>query len=411
MEETQGIKKVKRSIKIYPIFASFTGDMIFLVPIDTLFLTLVKGLTASQITAMTMVSLIICILSQKIILSIVKKIGNVNSLRLGSFMLLIASILVTFGNSFPFMLLFKTVFELARIFLNMDEIVLKNNLNAVDRSDDYYKIRNSTKIIYSLITLLTTLVAGSLFNIDNYLPMYLSIGICIILFGISFLCYEAKTKIKTTTQANNKKLKVTNIIFLVILSNAVFYSIIKMGQNNSKLFMQYDFQKFLSIEMVTYYITTIVFISRIARLVGNILFGKVYKKIKDKMSIALSICLVLAFTLLLLGHFINMAFAVKVLLMSLGFFLILAIRDSFQVYIEDVALGITNKDEQQKIILKIEISRRIGALILSTLFTLILMRYELVVVEFILLILSVVEIFISKQLCNKLTEIRREKLA
>ena len=411
MEETQGIKKVKRSIKIYPIFASFTGDMIFLVPIDTLFLTLVKGLTASQITAMTMVSLIICILSQKIILSIVKKIGNVNSLRLGSFMLLIASILVTFGNSFPFMLLFKTVFELARIFLNMDEIVLKNNLNAVDRSDDYYKIRNSTKIIYSLITLLTTLVAGSLFNIDNYLPMYLSIGICIILFGISFLCYEAKTKIKTTTQTNNKKLKVTNIIFLVILSNAVFYSIIKMGQNNSKLFMQYDFQKFLSIEMVTYYITVIVFISRIARLVGNILFGKVYKKIKDKMSIALSICLVLAFNLLLLGHFINMSFAVKVLLMSLGFFLILAIRDSFQVYIEDVALGITNKDEQQKIILKIEISRRIGALILSTLFTLILMRYELVVVEFILLILSIVEIFISKQLCNKLIKIRREKLA
>lgn len=39
-----------------------------------------------------------------------------------------------------------------------------------------------------------------------------------------------------------------------ILSNAVFYSIIKMGQNNSKLFMQYNFQKFLSVEMVTYYI-------------------------------------------------------------------------------------------------------------------------------------------------------------
>ena len=91
--------------------------------------------------------------------------------------------------------------------------------------------------------------------------------------------------------------------------------------------------------------------------------------------------------------------------------MILAIRDSFQVYIEDVALGIANKDEQQKIIIKIEVSRRIGTLILSTLFTLILMRYELVVVEFILLILSIVEIFISNQLCNKLTKMRREKLA
>lgn len=410
MEETQSIKKAKRSIKIYPIFASFTGDMIFFVPIDTLFLTLVKGLTASQITAMTMVSLIVCILSQKIILSIVKKIGNVNSLRLGSFMLLISSVLVTFGNNFPLMLLFNTVFELAYIFLNMDEIVLKNNLNAVDRTDDYYKIRNNTKILYSLITLLTALVAGSLFNIDNYLPMYLSIGICIILFGVSFLCYEAKNKIKETTKSDNNKLKITNIIFLVILANAVFYSIIKMGQNNSKLFMQYDFQNFLSIEMVTYYITAIVFVSRIARLLGNIVFGKVYKKIKDKMSIILSICLALSFTLLLLGHFINMSFAIKVLLMSLGFFLILAIRDSFQVYIEDVALGIANKDEQQKVIIKIEVSRRIGTLILSTLFTLILMRYELVVVEFVLLILSIIEIFISKQLCNKLTKIKREEV-
>ena len=45
MEKAESLKKAKRSIKIYPIFASFTGDMIFFVPIDTLFLTLVKELT------------------------------------------------------------------------------------------------------------------------------------------------------------------------------------------------------------------------------------------------------------------------------------------------------------------------------------------------------------------------------
>lgn len=119
-----------------------------------------------------------------------------------------------------------------------------------------------------------------------------------------------------------------------ILSNAVFYSIIKMGQNNSKLFMQYNFQKFLSVEMVTYYITTIVFISRIARF---------------------------------------------------------------------AALTISNKDEQQEIIIKIEVYRRLGTLILSAIFTLILMKYELIVIEFILLSLSISEIFINKSLCNKLS--------
>lgn len=398
----QDIKKIKRSIKIYPIFASFTGDMIFFVPIDTLFLTLVKGLNASQITAMTMVALIICIISQKAILATVKKIGNVNSLRLGAILLLIAALVLTFGKSFALMLLYKSINEIAFMFLNMDEIILKSNLNAVNRKDDYYKIRNKSKIMYSIITLLTALVAGKLFNINQYLPMYLSIIIYILLIGLAFMYYEAKTNETKEIKENKKKVKITSVIFLVILSNAVFYSIIKMGQNNSKLFMQYDFQKFLSIEMVTYYITTIVFISRIARLVGNIVFGKVYSKIKDKMSIVLTICLSMAFSLLIIGHYINVEFIYKVIIMSLGFFLILATRDSFQIYIEDVALSISDKEEQQKIVIDIEVYRRLGTLILSAIFTLILMKYELIVIEFILLGLSIGEIFVNKKLCDKL---------
>ena len=398
----QDIKKIKRSIKIYPIFASFTGDMIFFVPIDTLFLTLVKGLNASQITAMTMVALIICIISQKAILATVKKIGNVNSLRLGAILLLIAALVLTFGKSFALMLLYKSINEIAFMFLNMDEIILKSNLNAVNRKDDYYKIRNKSKIMYSIITLLTALVAGKLFNINQYLPMYLSIIVYILLVGLAFMYYEAKSNETKEIKNNKKKVKITSVIFLVILSNAVFYSIIKMGQNNSKLFMQYDFQKFLSIEMVTYYITTIVFISRIARLVGNIVFGKVYSKIKDKMSIVLTICLSMAFSLLIIGHYINVEFIYKVIIMSLGFFLILATRDSFQIYIEDVALSISDKEEQQKIVIDIEVYRRLGTLILSAIFTLILMKYELIVIEFILLGLSIGEIFVNKKLCDKL---------
>ena len=398
----QETKKINRSIKIYPLFASFTGDLIFFVPIDTLFLTLVKGLNASQITAMTMVALMICIVFQKVILAIVKKIGNVNSLRIGATMLLMASLVLTFGKSFISMLLYRSIHELAVMFLNMDEIILRNNLKSVNRKDDYFKIRNKSKIIYAIITLFTAFVAGKMFNLNNYLPMYLSILIYVLVLGTAFLYYEAKIDDEQETKKEHKKFKITSIIYYVILSNAVFYSIIKMGQNNSKLFMQYDFQKFLSVEMVTYYITTIVFISRIARLVGNVIFGKVYLKIKDKMSIVITLCLSLAFSLLIMGHFIKSMFICKVIIMSLGFFLILAIRDSFQTYIEDVALAISNKEEQQEIIIKIEVYRRLGTLILSAIFTLILMKYELIVIEFILLVLSIIEIFINKKLCSKL---------
>ena len=154
----QDIKKINRSIKISPIFSSFTGDLIFFVPIDTLFLTLVKGLNASKITAMTMVSLLICILFQKVILKTVKRIGNVNSLRLGAFMMLIASAILTFCKSFPLMLVYKSINEIAFMFLHMDKIILKNNLNEINREKDYYSIRNKSKIMYAIITLFTALV-------------------------------------------------------------------------------------------------------------------------------------------------------------------------------------------------------------------------------------------------------------
>lgn len=401
----QNTKKIKRSINLYPIFASFTGDLILFIPIDTLFLTLAKGLNASQIAAMTMVALLICIVCRKMILYIVKKIGNVNSLRLGTIMYFISALILIFGKSFISMLLYRSIHEIAVMFLNMDEIILKNNLNSINRKDDYCKIRNKSKIMYAIITLLGALVAGKLFNINYYLPLYLSIIGYVFLIGMAFMYYEVKVEENVEgkeIQGNDKKVKITSALFWVILSNAVFYSIIKMGQNNSKLFMQYDFQKLLSVKMVTYYITTIVLISRVVRLIGNIFFGKLYLKIKDKMSIILTICLSMAFLLLITGHYINIEFKFKVIIMSLGFFLILAIRDSFQVYIEDVALNISNKDEQQKVIIDIEVYRRVGTLILSAIFTLILMKYELILIEFILLGLSIIEIFINQKLYNEL---------
>ena len=66
--------------------------------------------------------------------------------------------------------------------------------------------------------------------------------------------------------------------------------------------------------------------------------------------------------------------------------------------VEMVTYYITTQD----IIIKIEVYRRLGTLILSAIFTLILMKYELIVIEFILLGLSIIEIFINKRLCNKL---------
>lgn len=401
----QNISKIKRSIILYPIFYAFSADLIFFVPIDTLYLNLVKGMDASQISAMTMIGLLVCILAKNTIVKIAKKIGNANSVKVGVLMLFIASIILTFGKSFISLVMYKIIYEVAFMFWNLTSILLRNDLIYLNKQDKYFSVRNKAKVMYGITTMITALASGYLFNLDKYLPMYISIIMYFIIFIVSFAFYEEKVDEENDirpTNTDNKKISITSTIFFIILSNAIFYTVIKLGQNNSKLFMQYDFQKVLSVEMVTYLITVIVFISRIVRIIGNIIFDKLYLKIKDKMSMVLTILEFMAFALLIIGHFIGFNFILKVIVMSAGFFLILAIRDSFSIYIEDTALKITKQDEQQKIMINIETYRKLGQLLLSVVFTLILMKYELIVIEFILLGLSTIEIIVNRKMCKKL---------
>lgn len=397
----QNIKKINRSIKIQPLFSAFSDDLIFLVPIDTLFLTITKGLNASQIQFMTMLSLMIGILSRRVLLNLSNKIGNIKSLRLGSLLLLISAIIITFGKQPIIIYVYRVVYELAFMFLAMSLIVLKDNLQYINKGNEYFKIRNKTKILYSTTTMVTALLSGYLFNLNNYLPLFAQIVLCLIMFIMSFLLYDVETESKN----NDKVKKDSNIVkkfvginLLIILSFAISTTIVKLGQNNSKLFMQYDFQKFLSTEMVTYYITIIVFISRIARLLGNVIFGKVYKKANDKMNIIITVFLTLAFVLLIIGHYINFSFVYKVIIMSTGFFLILATRDSFKLYLEDIALENTKKEEQKKILIDMQVYMKIFSLIGSAIFTLILLKYELIVLEFILLGMCIIELCINSKL-------------
>ena len=93
-------EQIKKFNKVFPWYSGLSGDLLFQVAIDTLFLTVVKQFNASQIVSLTTVSLMTCIALQIPLLKIIKKIGNTNSVRLGSLLMLISSILLTFGTKY-----------------------------------------------------------------------------------------------------------------------------------------------------------------------------------------------------------------------------------------------------------------------------------------------------------------------
>ena len=403
-------QNLKRFNKLFPWFAGLSGDLLFWVAIDTLFLTVVKKFTASQIVSLTSISLITCILLQVPLLNIIKRIGNTKSVRLGSLLLLISSILLTFGTNYIIIVIGKILYEVAFTFQNMINAVLKNNLELQNRENEYIKFRTNANTIYAVVTMIISFVASIMFNINNYLPMIGCILFCFICFVLSLnmIDYSNNDCIKDKTYEKKKdkpkKIRYSKIIIFIIISYGLFYPIVNSGQSNGKLFIQQELLKNFDVEKTALIIGGILCISRIVRVISNISFNKIHKKYKRKVGFLLPFLLSLSLCLMVGGYVITYSIILKILIMSLGYVIVLFIRDPFKVYMQDLALKKVEKEQQQSLLTTLDLSRKIVRAIMSLSFTAILVNNPMIVVITILIILSVIEIFISLYLYRMIQE-------
>ena len=395
--------------KLFPWFAGLSGDLLFWAAIDTLFLTVVKNFNASQIVSLTSISLITCILLQIPLLNIIKKIGNTKSVRLGSLLLLISSILLTLGTNYIIVVIGKILYEVAFTFQNMINVVLKNNLELQNRENEYIKFRTNANTIYAIATMIISFVASFMFNINNYLPMIGCIMFCFVCFVLSFNMIDysnnncIKSKIYKENKDKLKKINYSKIVLFIIISYGLFYPIVNSGQSNGKLFIQQELLKNFNVEKTALIIGGILCISRIVRVISNISFNKIHKKYKDKVGFLLPFLLSLSLCLMVGGYLITYSIILKILIMSLGYIIILFIRDPFKVYMQDLALKKAEK-EQQSLLTTLDLLRKIVRAIMSLSFTVILVNNPMIVVIIILIILSVIEIFISLYLYRMIQE-------
>lgn len=403
-------QNLKRFNKLFPWFAGLSEDLLFWVAIDTLFLTVVKKFTASQIVSLTSISLITCILLQVPLFNIIKRIGNTKSVRLGSLLLLISSILLTFGTNYIIIVIGKILYEVAFTFQNMINAVLKNNLELQNRENEYIKFRTNANTIYAVATMIISFVASIMFNISNYLPMIGCILFCFICFVLSLnmIDYSNNDCIKEKTYEKKKdkpkKIRYSKIIIFIIISYGLFYPIVNSGQSNGKLFIQQELLKNFDVEKTALIIGGILCISRIVRVISNISFNKIHKKYKGKVGFLLPFLLSLSLCLMVGGYLITYSIILKILIMSLGYVIILFIRDPFKVYMQDLALKKAEKEQQQSLLTTLDLSRKIVRAIMSLSFTAILVNNPMIVVITILIILSVIEIFISLYLYRMIQE-------
>ena len=390
--------KLYRSIKIYPIFYGLTADLIFWIAINTLFLTTVKNLTPAQINSMEAIATGIGIIFQLFLVKIVRKIGNINSVKLGVTLLFLSVLLNTICTKYIGFLIAELLYTIGFVFKHMDNVILIKNLKYIDKSDDYIKYQTKGSMIYSLVTLIISLISGFLFNINPYIPMIICMTICFINILLTYFIYDVPI-IKEEEKKDNKKINLNKPIIYMILLYGLFYALIATGQKNSKLFIQINMQDFLSINKVAIYMSIFIFISRISRLTSNLVFVKVYNRLKNKTIYLLELILVLAFTLLLTGNFIGRNM-IGIWTMAIGFFLFLLIRDPVDTYLRKTLFDNSKEEIHDKIVNYITLSRKIFSLLYIMIISIMLINLNYVYVMSLLLVIAISLIILIRKIIS-----------
>ncbi len=397
MESENNSKYINKFVKIYPYLKGFTDDLLFFIAIDTLFFTTQKGLSEQQIVMLTTISSIFSIVFRLLLIKVIERIGNTKSVRLGMILLLFSAIFITFGKSYFVLALGKIVYEIAWVFKDMENVMLKNNLSVIGKSDFYAKIAGKGMTIYAFLTFIVSLTSGVLFNKDPHLPMYLCIVICLIATVMYFYMKDVSSSNVTKRVKRNNKINLPSIIWSILISYCIFYGIISASQTNSKLLIQYELSDVYDISKVSIYLSIIVAFSRVARLASNIIFHKVYSKIKDKSIIILSSMLFSAFIFIILGYFIDIE-VIKFVMMSIGFCIILGVRDPFRLYIQDTILKLASKEDSQAAMSYMQFARKIGTTICSLVISAVLLKWSMIYVMFGIGALALIEIFVNIKL-------------
>ena len=370
-------KRIKLSNKLYPIFHGLSADLIFFIAINTLFLTSVKGLTFSEINFMTTIGVLVALVFYLLSHKIINKIGDLYSIRLGTLLLLTSALLFTFSTNFIFFILAEIFYEVGFVFKCVDQVVLNNNLIYQKKENDYIKIRTKATTIYSIVTMIATLIVGFLFNISPYLPMFICILICFNNFIMAHYIYEVNFDNKEKELKKNHKFNFNKIMIITILVYGLIYGTIVVCQTNDKLFIQYELQEFLKSDRVALVMSIVLFLSRLSRLIINLIFGKIYDKFKSETLYLIYFGLLISVLLFISGKLFFTSIYSSII-MAVGFILLLALRDPTENLLSDILLKNTDKQDKEKAILYFQFMRRLVVFILSLFATMILIRYELI---------------------------------
>ena len=184
----QNIRHKKKNVRIFPIYKTVSWDLLFYFPIIFLFLTQVKGLTASQVLFADAVYTLSNTFWQLPVTSLVDRIGKKNCLIIGNILYASSILAMIFMQNYYELLIIQFIYALGYSTKGICESnILYDSLPiGKKRGKIFSTIDGKSASYFYLFDAVSSVIAGFTFVINGYIPMVLCFLCCVTSTIISF---------------------------------------------------------------------------------------------------------------------------------------------------------------------------------------------------------------------------------
>ena len=237
-------KRRRNNAVLYPIYKMFSWDLLCYYSVEFLFLTITKGLSASQVLMLTSVYIISKIIFQIPAVAITDYLGKRKGMILGNIFVAMYLILLIISTNIYWIIIAMLFCGFGYAIKAISEGNLLYDSVATRGGDGIYtQIDSRGASAYYILDTVLAISAGYLFVINNYIPMYISLFFIIIstILSMKFKDIykskqnEEKEKFSNFVKGYSKDIvnsfkfiKQSNRMRAYIIFAAVFYGLIKI---------------------------------------------------------------------------------------------------------------------------------------------------------------------------------------
>ena len=173
----------RRNVKLFPKYRQISRDFLFFYTINVLFLTQIKHIDMSSVVLVDTFYALFVVLVQVPAAFIVEKIGRKRGMVLGNLCNAIYLILVMNSNTLLHLICAELACSLGFSLKDIAEPAILNGsieLEKEEKSKKFAVIQGKAMSGYYMLSALSLIISGFLFEINGYIPMILSFAIVVI---------------------------------------------------------------------------------------------------------------------------------------------------------------------------------------------------------------------------------------